>query len=46
MSKLSYKNHPNNPANQAFNLHGRKNLTKKKAWWQLGNNNNRKNKGV
>ena len=45
MSKATYKNHPSNPAAQPFNVKGCKNLTKSKAWWQLGNNNNRK-KGV
>lgn len=42
--KSNYKNHAGNPANQPFNIRGRKNLTKKSAWWQLGNNNNRKKK--
>lgn len=38
------KHHEKNPANQPFQLAGKKNLTKKKAWWQLGNNNNPKAK--
>ena len=45
MSEQKYKNHPSNPAAQGFNLNGRKNLTKKKAWWQIGDNNNSKKKG-
>ena len=29
-----------NPALQPFQLNGKKNLTKKKAWWQRGTTNN------
>lgn len=29
------------PAHQPFCIKGRKNLTKKAAWWQVGNSNNR-----
>ena len=32
------------PANQPFCIRGRKNLTKKKAWWQVGNSNNSVNR--
>lgn len=40
---MTYKNHVKNPAAQPFQLGaGRKNLTKRKAWWQVGNDNNRK----
>ena len=38
--KTQWQNHPSNPAAQPFQLSGRKNLTKKRAWWQLGNTNN------
>ena len=30
------------PHKQTFNVHPRRNLAKKKAWWQMGNTNNRK----
>ena len=30
------------PHRQPFCVSPRRNLTKKKAWWQLGNSNNRK----
>lgn len=29
-----------NPAAQPFQLTGKKNVTKKKAWWQRGHTNN------
>ena len=32
------------PGNQPFCIKGRKNLTKLKAWWQVGNSNNPKQK--
>lgn len=32
-NKATYKNHPNNPANQPFNIKGSKNKTKVKSWW-------------
>lgn len=41
MSETVWKYNPSNPANQPFQLNGRKNLTKTKAWWQLGTSNNR-----
>ena len=44
MSDVKWKHHAKNPANQAFNIGGRKNLTKAKAWWQLGKSNNRSSK--
>ena len=44
MSDVKWKNHVKNPAAQPFQINGRKNLTKKRAWWQLGNNNNPKQK--
>lgn len=37
-----YKYHPKNPANQMFIGDGRRNLTKKSAWWQRGNSNTAK----
>lgn len=33
MAATQYKNHVSNPANQPFNLNGRRNLTKKRSWW-------------
>ncbi len=39
-------NHPNTPHNQPFNVNGRRNLTKRRAWWQIGNHNNGKQKSV
>lgn len=39
MSETTWKYHPRNPANQSFNVKGRKNLTKTRAWFQLGTSN-------
>ena len=30
------------PGKQSFNVTARRNLTKQKAWWQVGKDNNRK----
>lgn len=32
------------PANQPFCIRGKKNLTKKNSWWQVGNSNNQVNR--
>lgn len=40
MSETTWKYHPKNPANQPFRINGRKNISKSKAWWQLGKSNN------
>lgn len=32
------------PHRQPFCINGKKNLTKRRAWWQLGNSNNQKTK--
>lgn len=42
MKKATMKSNKRNPANQPFNVKGKKNITKSKAWWQLGNSNNKK----
>ena len=39
MSETKWKYHPSNPANQPFNINGRKNLTKTRAWFQVGKTN-------
>ena len=36
MSEVQWKYHPSNPGNQPFVGAGRKNLTKKNSWWQVG----------
>ena len=33
--KVDWASHPKNPANQAFVGAGRKNLTKKRSWWNV-----------
>lgn len=40
MSKPNYKHHANNPANQPFNINGRR--SEKRGWWVRGNNNAKK----
>lgn len=46
MSDVTWKYHPKNPANQVFNVTARKNKTKQKAWFQVGNSNNKSVKKV
>lgn len=31
--KMEWQDHKSNPANQPFNINGRRNLTKKKSWF-------------
>lgn len=37
---MSARKHPNNPANQPFNIRGKE--SEKRGWWLNGNNNGKK----
>lgn len=39
--ETKFKDHKRNPANQPFNINGKKNQAKKKAWFQVGKSNNK-----
>lgn len=39
MSETKWKYHPKNPANQEFNINGKRCQSKKNGWWLKGHNN-------
>lgn len=46
MSQQTYKNHPNNPACQPFNISGSKCKSKTRSWWNVGSPTYFRNKGT